>query len=132
MKYLPAVARILMGLTFFVFGLNGFLQFIPKPTTPMPDGAMAFFGALLNTRYMIPLVAGTQLLVGVLLLINLFVPLALVLIAPVLVNIILFHIFLDLPGIVPGTIATVLEIFLVWAYRNAYRAMVAPRAKPAT
>src|SRR5262245_43453632 len=88
------IVRILMGLAFTVFGLNGFLNFIPQPKDPMPDGAMAFAGALMNTHYMMPMVMGTQLLVGVLLLTGCFVPLALALIAPVLVNIITFHYFL--------------------------------------
>src|SRR3954468_21581266 len=80
--YLPHIARVLMGLMFFVFGLNGFLNFFPPPKTGMPE----FAGALMKTGYMFPLIAGTQLLVGLLLLINRFVPLALVLIMPVLVN----------------------------------------------
>src|SRR5512135_3428138 len=78
-RYVPAIARILMGLMFFVFGLNGFLNFIPQPKTPLPEGAVAFAMALMKTGYMMPLVTGTQLLVGVLLLLNRFVPLALAL-----------------------------------------------------
>ena len=65
--YLPHIARVLMGLGFFVFGLNGFLNFIPPPKTPMPEGAAAFAGALMKTGYMFQMIAGTQLLVGVLL-----------------------------------------------------------------
>ena len=57
-----------MGLLFLVFGLNGFFNFIPQPKTPMPEGAVAFVGALMKTSYMMPLVMGTQLLVGLLLL----------------------------------------------------------------
>src|SRR5438874_2170972 len=81
---LPHVARILMGVAFLVFGLNGFFQFIPPPKTPMPEGAVAFSGALMKTSYMFPFIMGTQLLVGILLLLNRFVPLALVVIMPVL------------------------------------------------
>src|SRR5947208_3117262 len=91
-RIVPTIVRILMGLGFFVFGLNGFLHFIPEPKTPMPEGAKAFAGAMMQTGYMFQLVAGTQLIAGLLLLLNLFVPLALVLLMPVLVNIILFHI----------------------------------------
>jgi uncharacterized membrane protein YphA (DoxX/SURF4 family) len=125
---LPAVARILMGLLFFVFGLNGFLNFIPQPRTPMPEGTIAFATALMKTGYMIPLVSATQLLVGVLLLLNRFVPLALVLIAPIIVGIISFHVFLAPAAIGPGLIALVLELYLAWAYRNAFRPMLARRA----
>ena len=76
-RYIPAVVRFLMGLMFVVFGLNGFLRFIPEPKTAMPEKAAAFAGALMQTGYMMPLVMGVMLLVGVLLLINRFVPLAL-------------------------------------------------------
>src|SRR4051794_25031235 len=91
-RYLVSAARVLMGLVFFVFGLNGFLHFIPQPKT-MPEGAAAFGGALMKTGYMFPMIFVTQVLVGALLLSNRFVPLALALIAPVVVNIIAFHIF---------------------------------------
>src|SRR5580658_5876607 len=93
-RHFPAIARILLGLVFFVFGLNGFLQFMPQPKT-MPLGALDFFGALLRTGYMLQLIAGTQTLSGALLLLNRFVPLALAFLAPVIVNIIAFHIFLS-------------------------------------
>jgi len=129
-RYLPHIARVLMGLMFFIFGLNGFLNFIPPPKTPMPEGAGAFAGALMKTGYMFPLIAGTQLLVGVLLLLNRFVPLALVLIMPILVNIIAFHIFLQPAGSGPGAFLLVLELYLAWVYRKAYRPLLSPRATP--
>ena len=129
-RYLPATARVLMGLGFFVFGLNGFLHFIPEPKTPMPEGAGAFAGAMMKTGYMFQMVAGTQLLVGVLLLLNRFVPLALVLIMPILVNIIAFHIFLAPSGAVPGAVLMALELYLAWAYRSYYRLVLVARAKP--
>jgi uncharacterized membrane protein YphA (DoxX/SURF4 family) len=127
----PTIARVLLGLMFTVFGLNGFLHFIPQPKTPMPEGAVAFAGALMNTGYMMPLVMGTQLLVGVLLLVNRFVPLALALIAPIIVGIITFHIFLAPASIAPAIVVVVLELHLAWAYRNAYRPMLAMRVTPA-
>jgi len=129
-RWLPTIARLLMGLGFFVFGLNGFLQFMPPPKTPMPEGAGAFAGAMMKTGYMFQMVAGTQLLVGVLLLANRFVPLALVLIMPVLVNIIAFHIFLQPSGIGPGVFFLVLELYLAWVYRKAFLPMLAMRVKP--
>ncbi len=129
-RYLPSIARILMGLMFFVFGLNGFLHFIPQPKTAMPEGAVAFAGALMNSGYMMPMVAGTQVIVGALLLANRFVPLALALIAPVIVNIIAFHAFLAPSSAGPGAVVLVLEIYLAWAYRKAFQPMLAPRVKP--
>jgi uncharacterized membrane protein YphA (DoxX/SURF4 family) len=129
-RYTPVVVRILMGLMFTVFGLNGFLNFIPQPKDPMPEGAMAFAGALMNTHYMMPLVMGTQLLVGVLLLLNLFVPLALALIAPIIVGIITFHLFLMPATIAPGIVVLVMELYLAWAYRGAFRPMLAMKVRP--
>lgn len=129
-RYLPHIVRVLMGLMFFVFGLNGFLNFIPQPKTPMPEGAVAFAGALMKTGYMMRLIMGTQLLVGVLLLLNRFVPLALALIAPIIVGIVTFHIFLAPTGIGPGLVVLVLELYLAWAYRSAFRPMLAMQTAP--
>jgi uncharacterized membrane protein YphA (DoxX/SURF4 family) len=125
-----AIARMLMGLMFFVFGLNGFLHFIPQPKDAMPGGALAFFEGVMKTGYMVPLIFGTQVLSGALLLINRFVPLALALIAPVVVNIIAFHVFLSPSGIGPGLVVLVLELYLAWSYRTRYRPMLAFRSTP--
>src|ERR1041385_8708472 len=129
-KLPPTIARVLLGLMFTVFGLNGFLHFIPEPKTPMPEGAAAFAGALMNTGYMFQLVSGTQLLTGILLLLNRFVPLALALLAPILVGIITFHIFLAPASIGPAIVVVILELYLAWAYREAYRPMLAMRVTP--
>jgi hypothetical protein len=115
---------------FFVFGLNGFFHFIPQPKTPMPEGASLLIGALMQTDYMRRLIFVTQATAGALLLLNRFVPLALALIAPVVVNIVAFHLFLAPAGIPMAALVLVLEIYLAWAYRRAYRAMLAMRAKP--
>jgi uncharacterized membrane protein YphA (DoxX/SURF4 family) len=130
MRYLTIITRILLGLVFLVFGLNGFLHFIPQPKDAMPPGAMDFFGALVKTNYMIPLIFATQTLGGALLLLNRFVPLALTLLAPVVVNIILFHLFLAPSGIPVATVVVVLELFLAWRYRGAFRAILAFHVKP--
>ena len=114
MRYLTIIARCLMGLAFLTFGLNGFFPFIPQPKDAMPPGAMDFFIALTNTKYMIPLIFTTQTLGGALLLVNRFVPLALALLAPVIVNIILFHLFLAPSSIPPAIVVLVLELFLAW------------------
>src|SRR3954471_15813355 len=97
MKKLPLVARILLGLVFFVFGLNGFFHFIPMQ--PMPEPVMNWFSAMMATKYFMPLVAGTQTLCGLLLLVGMYVPLALVALAPVLINILMFHIFVERSGL---------------------------------
>ena len=127
-RRLPAVSRSLLGLLFAFAGLNGFLNFLPQPTPgSLPKGAMDFFVAMMQTGYMLQLIAGTQLVAGTLLLVNRYVPLALALLAPVIVNIIAFHAVLLPAGIVPGAIAFVLEIHLAITYRAAYGSMLAAR-----
>lgn len=129
-RYLPAIARILMGLIFFVFGLNGLFLFLHPPANSMPAPALDFNLAMAKTGYMIRLVAATEILAGALFLLNRFVPLALAIIAPVIVNIIFFHAFLDLPGLAgPAILVLALEIYLAWVYREAFRPMLAAKAQ---
>jgi uncharacterized membrane protein YphA (DoxX/SURF4 family) len=127
-RYAPTTARVLLGLAFFVFGLDGFLNFVPKPDpSTMPAGSLAFATALMATGYMFPLIKSTEVLVGALLLANRFVPLALVLLAPVVVNIVLFHAFLSPSGTGIAIFVAALQIFLAWTNRRAYRPLFAPR-----
>lgn len=130
-RYVTATVRILMGLVFFLPGVAFFLNLLPPPKDPMPEGAMAFAGAMMKTGYLLQLVKGTEVLVGALLLANRFVPLALVLIAPVVVNIVAFHLFLAPSGLVTAVVILAFEIYLAWAYRNAYRSLLVGRATPA-
>jgi uncharacterized membrane protein YphA (DoxX/SURF4 family) len=125
----PAVSRILLGLVFFVFGLNGFLQFMPQP--PMPERAGAFLGALAATGYMFPLIKSVEVVGGALLLSNRFVPLALAIIAPNVVNIVLFHTVLAPGGLPVAIIVLGLELFSAWSYRDAYASMLRARTAPA-
>jgi uncharacterized membrane protein YphA (DoxX/SURF4 family) len=127
-RYLPTAARIVLGLIFFVFGLNGFLNFLHAPP---PEGAAgAFAGALLATGYMFPLIKGTEVLGGLLLLSGRFVPFALTILAPVIVNIVLFHLVLAPPN--PITfLVPIAEIYLAYAYRDAFRGVLSANAKPA-
>ena len=128
LRHVPTAARILLGLVFLVFGLNGFLGFLPMPEHPGPAGA--FLGALAATGYMFPLIKGTEVVVGLLLLSNRFVPLALTVLAPVMVNIVAFHAAFE-PATLGMPIAlTALQLYLAWAYRESFRAVVAPKAAP--
>ncbi len=127
--YVLAIARILLGLIFFIFGLNGFLHFMPQPKD-LPEGAVTFFTAMVKTGYLIPLLFGAQTLVGALLLLNRFVPLALALIAPVIVNIVAFHLAVAPSGLPLAVVVLVLELYLAWSYRGAFRPMLAFRARP--
>jgi uncharacterized membrane protein YphA (DoxX/SURF4 family) len=136
-RYLPTAARVALGLVFFVFGLMGLLSalgVIPmgQPSTPLPEGAAAFTAAVMKTGYLFALVKGTETVAGALLLSNRFVPLALALVAPVVVNIVAFHAFLEPSGLGLAAVVLAAEVYLAWAYRRAYRPMLAMRATPGT
>ena len=123
-----SAARILLGLAFFVLGLNGFLHFIPQP--PISGPPADFVGAMLATGYLWPLVKGTEVFAGALLLSGRFVPLALTLLAPVLVNILGFHLFLAPSGLAIPVVILALEVYLAWSYRSTFAPMLAARATP--
>jgi uncharacterized membrane protein YphA (DoxX/SURF4 family) len=127
-RLLPTVARTLLGLVFLVFGLNGFLHFLPMP--PVPARAGEFLGALAASGYMFPLIKGTEVVAGALLLSGRLVPLALVLLAPVIVNIVAYHLALAPGGY--GLLALIvgLEAYLAWAYRDSFAGVLNPSARP--
>lgn len=122
MKHLPTIARYLMGVIFFVFGLNGFLNFLPQPEFSPEAGA--FMGALAATGYMFPLIKVVEVAVGIMLLANRFVPLALILIAPITVNILAFHIMLDSAGLPIGILVLLLNAYLLFAYKKYYEPLL--------
>jgi putative oxidoreductase len=125
MKIVMLIARILLGLTFVVFGLNGFLNFLSMG--PMPSGlAGQFIGALIQSHY-IWVVAGLQVAGGVLLLVNRFVPLGLVLLGPVVVNIILYHVFLDLSGTALAIVVTILWFIVFYGHRQYFSGIFVQR-----
>ena len=127
-RYARTGGRVLFGLLFFVCGLDYFFHFFPQPTAPMSPGAMAFAGGLFGTGYMFPLIKGTEILAGALLLSNRFVPLALALLAPVVVNIFLFHAFLAPEGVALASLILATELALAWSYRRAYLPMLAAKS----
>ncbi len=118
MKIAAMIARYLLGLGFVIFGLNGFLHFLPQP--PMPPGpALDYVSVLSSTHYMQPVFA-LQFFAGLLLLINRYVPLALTVLAPILVNILLFHSLMQPAGL-PIAFVFVLLWFLVFSrVRSAF------------
>lgn len=128
MKVARTIVRLLFGLAWITFGLNGFLDFIPKPVEEAPpQRAVDFFNGLMGSGYMMQLISGTQLLAGILIASGFFVPLGLTILAPVLVNIVAFHLFAKPKGIEPGLVAVALELFLVFAYRKAFTGILSPR-----
>ena len=116
MKIASTIARYLLGLIFLVFGLNGFLHFIPMPP---PKGALAaqFGGAIFASHYWV-VVFGIQVLGGVLLLVNQFVVLALVLLAPVIVNIVFFHALMAPEGLPLAILVVVLWSILAVRHKQ--------------
>jgi uncharacterized membrane protein YphA (DoxX/SURF4 family) len=125
MKIVAAIARILLGLIFFVFGLNGFVGFLPMP--PLAGVAGSFIGALFTSHYLY-LVAGVQLIAGVLLLINRFVPLALALLAPILANILMYHATMQPTGFPLAIFTTILWVILMWRYRAHFTSLFVHKA----
>jgi uncharacterized membrane protein YphA (DoxX/SURF4 family) len=128
-RHAPTAARYVLGLLFFVFGLNGFLNFIPPPTEPMPEGAVSLGVAFMNSGYLMQFIKGTEVLGGLLLLCNRFVPLALVVLAPIVLNILAFHLFLLPSGTGMAVVILALELFLAWAHRRAFAPLLAARAQ---
>ena len=125
MKIVALIARILLGLIFVVFGLNGFLNFLSMG--PMPTGlAGQFMGALFVSHYYW-VIAALQVVGGVLFLVNRFVPLALVLLGPVIVNILCYHVFLNPSGAVPAAVVTVLWLIVFYGKRQNFSGIFVQR-----
>jgi putative oxidoreductase len=120
MKIAVLIARILLGLIFFVFGLNFFLHFIPSPLPPGDAGVLIGMMFKHGWFYFIGLL---YVVGGLLLLIGRYVPIGLVLLGPIIVIILLFHITFDPKTIGMGLFVAALEVFLIWAYRSHFRAL---------
>lgn len=99
-------ARYLLGIIYFVFGLNGFLNFIPAP--PPADNILAFFNGLMSTGYFFPFLKGTETLCGLLLLTGFYGPLALIILAPITIQIFLFH-----AAMTPGATNLIMPIAMI-------------------
>lgn len=126
MKIAALIARILLGLVFFVFGLNGFLNFIHMGQ--MPSGlAGQFLGVLFQSHY-VYVVSALQLVGGALLLVNRYVPLALVLLGPVIVNIFFFHLLMDHTGLPLAIVVIILWGIVFLRYRQSFAGIFVQRA----
>jgi putative oxidoreductase len=118
MKIVSIIARYLIALIFIVFGLNGFLHFLPQPP-PQSEMVKQYVTVMIVSHYL-KFVLGLQLLAGVLFLFRRTVPLALIIAGPLIVNILLFHALMDPGGIVPGLVVTVLWFVIYWHFRAAF------------
>jgi putative oxidoreductase len=128
MKITAIIARYLLGLMFTVFGLNGFLHFIPQP--PLANPLAAQFLVSVSASHFSAFFFAVQLLGGVLLLSGFFVPLALTLLAAELYNILAFHLTMLPATIGPGLVASVLWLLVFFQYRESFQGIFS--AKPAT
>src|SRR6266516_4491684 len=124
MKVVTVIARVLLGLMFVVFGSNIFFHFIPMPPLPATP-AGEFSKAMMQSNYIL-VVGLLQVIGGFLLLIGRYVPLGLTLLGPVIVNILLFHIFLDPTGLPVAIIVAALALFLLWRHRTNFAGLVKP------
>ena len=119
----PTIARLLLGLIYFVFGLNGIFPFLPMTPPPMPETAMTYMNGIMATGYFIPVLKWTETICGLLLLTGYGAPLALVILAPITIQITLFHGLLT-PGldqIILPLIMVALHITAATAYKKIYR-----------
>lgn len=107
-------SRIFLGLTFLVFGLNGFFNFMPPQ--PMPDAAMTFIGGLFSAPYFLFLLKGTEVIAGFCLFAGWYAPLSLMVLAPITLNIFMFHMFLAPAGLVVALPLTAFHIVCGWSY----------------
>ena len=123
MKITALIARYLLGILFLTFGLNGFLHFIPQPPPP-PGLALDYLMVMIKSHYMV-LPFLLQIVGGVLLLSNRFVPLALVLLGPVIVNILMFHALMAPAGLPPGLVAALLWAVVFFRVRGAFSGIFA-------
>ena len=124
MKILTIIVRILLGLIFVFFGSNGFLHFLPMP--PLPQGVTGeYLHAFFASGY-VYVISGFQVVGGLLLLIGRFVPLGLTILAAIIVNIWTFHLLMAPEGLPPAVVVTILELFLVWSYRDRFAGILRP------
>jgi putative oxidoreductase len=117
MQILTNISRFLLGLIFLVFGLNGFLHFIPMP--PPSGVAGQFLGAMFVSKYLL-VVSGLQVISGALLLINRYVPLALTIAGPIIVNVLLFHALMNLAGVGLAVFVTIFWGVVFGSVRSAF------------
>ena len=126
MKIAMIVVRTLMGLLFVFASLSFFLMYYFKlfPMPPMEGTVKTFNDGLGSVGYFFPLLKVTEMLCGIALLVGRYVPLALVVIAPVVVNIFMFHAFIDASGLPVAIFLVLAEIFLAYYYRDAFKALL--------
>ncbi|CAN5583379.1 hypothetical protein BH10ACI4_BH10ACI4_08690 [soil metagenome] len=120
MKKTILMVRILLGLAFFAFGMIGILNLVKAE---LPPGDAGIFSSILMTHGYMKFVSLLEMIGGMLLLVGRFVPLGLVILGPIIVNILLFHLLLYPQGLIVAIAVAILEIFLIWGYRRSFRGL---------
>ncbi len=115
MNKVSTVSRYVLGLIYLIFGLNGIFQFFPMP--PLPESAMGFLGGLMSASYFFPFLKGTEILMSILLLSGFAVPFALIVLAPITINILLFHTILT-PGLQNAALPVAMVLLSIAAAYN--------------
>ncbi len=118
---LTMILRIVLAIVLLVFGASKFYSFMPAMEMPEPAGN--FMMALMATGYMLKLVGATEIVVGLLLLLNKWTPFALVVLAPLSLNMLLFHVFLAPAGIGPAALVTLINIYLIYTYWKKFKTL---------
>ncbi|HFC30363.1 MAG TPA: DoxX protein [Oceanospirillales bacterium] len=114
------VLRIILGLILVIFGANKFGHFMPSPE--LTGDAATFMGSLAGAGYF-TILGVLEIFIGLLLILNKWVPFALVLLAPLVVNFLIFHLTYDMGGILPASIVTILSIVLIYANWNKFKTL---------
>lgn len=126
MNKVTLAARYLSGLIFFVFGLNGFFNFIPQPA--LPEKAVTFIMALVNSGYLMLLIKATEVLVGLAFLSGFYVRLATVVIAPITINIFLFHAFLAPEGLAAPVVLLIANVLIAYSQKDVFAPILKAKA----
>lgn len=116
-----SIVRILLGIILLIFGLNKFYALPFLPTPQLPENASEFMSSLAATGYVLPVVGVLEVLIAILLLSKKWIAFALILLAPISLNILLFHLFLDIPGIGGAFLVAVLNGILIYKHWPQYR-----------
>lgn len=124
MKIVATVARFLLGLTFVFFGSNGLFHFLPNP--PIPPGPLADFTRALSVSHYIVAIGFFQMASGILLLVNRYVPLALTILAAIIVNIDLTHITMAPAGLPLAAVVSILWLLVFLRVRSNFRGIFEP------
>jgi len=117
------IVRILLGIILVVFGANKLYPFIPLPAPP--EAAGNFMDSLAATGYVLTVVAGLEIIIGLMLIFRLWVPFALLVLVPVSLNILLFHLFLDVPAIGTALLVVILNGVMLYKHRRKYKPLFA-------